>query len=169
MKHEDYPMPQLSAQEKEAAFRRLLIKGANIKRRLAHFPNSEMLKLDLIGVQIALAALTARRKGFIEAKSSGTDSFILKGFYLHGLFIDDNIYTAPPVPVVKGYGWISCNERMPENENGKYSDPVIALADSGQAFTLSCMGNYWQRTRAFIDSGATKVTHWQPLVYPDKE
>lgn len=65
--------------------------------------------------------------------------------------------------------WISCNERMPENENGKYSDPVIALADSGQAFTLSCMGNYWQRTRAFIDSGATKVTHWQPLNVPQDE
>lgn len=66
-------------------------------------------------------------------------------------------------------GWISCNERMPENQNGKYSDPVIALADSGQVFTLSCMGNYWQRTRAFIDSGATKVTHWQPLNLPHQK
>lgn len=44
---------------------------------------------------------------------------------------------------------------------------VIALTDTGDVFKLSCMGSYWQRTKAFIDSGASKVTHWMPLNYQD--
>lgn len=63
--------------------------------------------------------------------------------------------------------WISVEEHTPENHDGKWSKDVIALTDSGDAFRLACMAGYWQRTKAFIDSGSTKVTHWMPLVYPD--
>lgn len=63
--------------------------------------------------------------------------------------------------------WISVDERLPEHQNGKWSKDVIALSDSGDVFRLACMGSYWQRTQAFIDSGATKITHWMPLIYPE--
>jgi hypothetical protein len=55
----------------------------------------------------------------------------------------------------------------PESKEGMWSKEVIALTDTGDVFKLSCMGSYWQRTKAFIDSGASKVTHWMPLNYPD--
>lgn len=64
-------------------------------------------------------------------------------------------------------GWISVKDRTPENQDGNWSEDVIALSDSGGVFRLACMGGHWQRTQAFIDSGATKVTHWMPLIYPD--
>lgn len=63
--------------------------------------------------------------------------------------------------------WISVDDHHPENQEGKWSNDVIALSDNGDVFRLACMGGYWQRTQAFIDSGATKITHWMPLIYPD--
>jgi hypothetical protein len=60
--------------------------------------------------------------------------------------------------------WVSVKEDLPKSSDGLWSDPVIALADSGHAFTLSCMGNSWQRTYAFIADGATCVTHW--MLFP---
>ncbi|ANN86175.1 DUF551 domain-containing protein [Enterobacter phage Tyrion] len=66
-----------------------------------------------------------------------------------------------------GIDWISVDERLPESKEGQWSKDVIALSDSGDVFKLAFMGGYWQRTQAFIDSGATKVTHWMPLIYPD--
>jgi hypothetical protein len=60
--------------------------------------------------------------------------------------------------------WVSVKEDLPKSSDGLCSDPVIALADSGHAFTLSCMGNSWQRTYAFIADGATCVTHW--MLFP---
>ncbi|MEX1839115.1 DUF551 domain-containing protein [Enterobacter cloacae] len=63
--------------------------------------------------------------------------------------------------------WISVDDHNPENREGRWSEDVIALSDTGDVFRLACMGGYWQRTQAFIDSGATKITHWMPLIYPD--
>ncbi|EJJ4490655.1 DUF551 domain-containing protein [Salmonella enterica] len=63
--------------------------------------------------------------------------------------------------------WISVDVSLPESKEGIWSKEVIALTDTGDVFKLSCMGSYWQRTKAFIDSGASKVTHWIPLNYPD--
>lgn len=63
--------------------------------------------------------------------------------------------------------WVSVDDHTPENQEGRWSEDVIALSDTGDVFRLACMSGYWQRTQAFIDSGATKVTHWMPLVYPD--
>ncbi len=63
--------------------------------------------------------------------------------------------------------WISVDDRLPDNQADKWSEDVIALSDLGDVFRLACMGGYWQRSHAFIDSGAEKVTHWMPLVYPD--
>lgn len=56
---------------------------------------------DIRVQEIALASLTARPKAFIEEKAPGRDKFILKGFYLHGLNLDDNLYTAPPAPALR--------------------------------------------------------------------
>ncbi len=63
--------------------------------------------------------------------------------------------------------WVDVEECLPENEPGMWSGPVIALADNGEIFRLACMGGCWQRTKAFVDSGATEVTHWMPLEYPN--
>lgn len=63
--------------------------------------------------------------------------------------------------------WIDCRVELPKNLEGHWSKEVIALSDSGDVFRLACMGGYWQRTKAFIDSGATKITHWMPLEYPE--
>lgn len=73
------------------------------------------------------------------------------------------VYTTPPAnsPEIPD-GWISCSERMPENNPGKWSIPVAVLTDTGDVFKLSCMGGYWQRTQAFIDSGG-RITHWMSL------
>jgi hypothetical protein len=63
-------------------------------------------------------------------------------------------------------GWISCSERLPESTAETWSKDVIALSDTGDVFRLACQGSYWQRTKAFIQSGSEKVTHWQPLPQP---
>ncbi|WP_348971551.1 hypothetical protein, partial [Escherichia coli] len=57
-----------------------------------------------------------------------------------------------------GNQWINVEHRLPESKEGMWSKEVIALTDTGDVFKLSCMGSYWQRTKAFIDSGASKVT-----------
>jgi hypothetical protein len=59
--------------------------------------------------------------------------------------------------------WIDAEDRLPESEPDTWSHPVIALADNFEIFELSCMGNYWQRSKAFVDSGAEKVICWIPL------
>ena len=58
--------------------------------------------------------------------------------------------------------WISVTERQPEHKDGMWSDPVIAMSDTGDVFRLSYCGG-WQRTSSFIDSGSSNVTHWMPL------
>jgi len=63
--------------------------------------------------------------------------------------------------------WISVDERLPESQKDIWSKDVIALSDSGDVFRLACMGEYWQRSKAFVDSGANRITHWMPLIYPD--
>ena len=68
---------------------------------------------------------------------------------------------------MKADDWISVDERLPESKEGKWSKEVIALSDTGDVFKLSCMGSYWQRTTAFIESGSSKITHWMQLIYPD--
>lgn len=60
--------------------------------------------------------------------------------------------------------WVACSERMPESKPGKmWSKEVAAVTNLGDVFKLSCMGDYWQRTSEFVDSGATSITHWIPL------
>ena len=59
--------------------------------------------------------------------------------------------------------WIKCSDRLPENKPGTWSEEVAAVSDIGGLFKISCMGGYWQRTHEFIESGATSITHWQPL------
>jgi hypothetical protein len=78
-----------------------------------------------------------------------------------------SLYTHPPSAVVPK--WVSVKEDLPKSSDGLWSDPVIALADSGHAFTLSCMGSSWQRTYAFIADGATCVTHWMLFPEPPKQ
>lgn len=63
--------------------------------------------------------------------------------------------------------WISVESLLPDSKEGQWSKEVIALSDTGDVFKLSCMGSYWQRTKAFIESGSSKITHWMPLNYPD--
>jgi hypothetical protein len=63
-------------------------------------------------------------------------------------------------------GWIPCSVAMPHNEPGLWSKEVVALSNLGDVFKLSAMGGYWQRTQAFVDSGASSVTHWMAL--PDE-
>ena len=58
--------------------------------------------------------------------------------------------------------WISVSERLPEHKDGMWSDPVIAMSDTGDVFRLSYCGG-WQRTSSFMDSGSSNVTHWMPL------
>lgn len=63
--------------------------------------------------------------------------------------------------------WISVDERLPESLKDRWSKEVIALGDAGDVFALHCMGSYWQRTEAFVNSQSTRITHWMPLIYPD--
>ena len=58
--------------------------------------------------------------------------------------------------------WIPVSERLPENKDGLWSDPVIAMTDTGNIYRLSYCGG-WQRTSEFMASGSSKVTHWMPL------
>ena len=58
--------------------------------------------------------------------------------------------------------WIPVSERMPEHKDGWWSDPVIAMTDTGNIYRLSYCGG-WQRTSEFVASGSSKVTHWMPL------
>lgn len=60
-------------------------------------------------------------------------------------------------------GWIFCEDRLPFSNPDKWSEPVAAVSDLGEVFQLSCMGTYWQRSRAFVDSGAAKIVKWMPL------
>ena len=62
--------------------------------------------------------------------------------------------------------WISVEDRLPESSDGRWSKDVIALCDNGEVFRLACMGDYWQGSTAFIESGADRVTHWMPLPDP---
>lgn len=59
--------------------------------------------------------------------------------------------------------WIKCSESVPENSPGKWSAPVAAVSNLGDVFQLSCIDGYWQRTKAFVESGATEVVKWLPL------
>ncbi|AOO60009.1 hypothetical protein AN237_25995 (plasmid) [Raoultella ornithinolytica] len=68
---------------------------------------------------------------------------------------------------MKADDWINVDDQLPESEEARWSAEVIALSDSGDIFKLSCMGSYWQRSKAFIESGSTKITHWMPLIYPE--
>lgn len=65
--------------------------------------------------------------------------------------------------------WIKCSDRLPKSNINYWSEEVIALSNLGDVFILSCMGEYWQRSSKFIDSGATKITHWMPLPAPPAE
>lgn len=58
--------------------------------------------------------------------------------------------------------WISVENKTPEHEPGKWSDPVIAMSDIGLVFRLSYCGG-WQRTGDFMSTGSSKVTHWIPM------
>jgi len=59
--------------------------------------------------------------------------------------------------------WISVDESLPENKPGLWSSDVIAMSDEFEVFRLSCMDGYWQRTRAFIESGSTRILYWMPM------
>lgn len=67
---------------------------------------------------------------------------------------------------MKADDWINVEEQLPESKEGQWSKEVIALSDTGDVFKLSCMGSYWQRSKAFMSS-STKITHWMPLIYPE--
>ena len=58
--------------------------------------------------------------------------------------------------------WVPVSERLPEHKDGLWSDPVIAMTDTGNIYRLSYCGG-WQRTSEFMASGSSKVTHWMPL------
>ena len=64
---------------------------------------------------------------------------------------------------IHGEEWVSVGNKLPESQKDQWSDPVIALADNGEIFKLSCMGSYWQRSGAFVDSGAQEITDWMPI------
>ncbi|UXE39614.1 DUF551 domain-containing protein [Raoultella ornithinolytica] len=68
---------------------------------------------------------------------------------------------------MKAEDWISVDDRLPESQAGKWSEEVIALGDAGDIFKLACMGTYWQRSEAFVNSHSTKITHWTSLIYPN--
>lgn len=72
-----------------------------IKRWQAASESNPNMRYMVELMEMALAALTARPKGFIESKANGTDCFILKGFYLNGLVEGDELYTAPPASVLR--------------------------------------------------------------------
>jgi len=56
--------------------------------------------------------------------------------------------------------WIDADKETPKNDDGLWSDPVIAISDTGDVFKLSCIGGYWQRTSSFINTGSTKIVAW---------
>ena len=58
--------------------------------------------------------------------------------------------------------WIPVSDSLPEHKDGLWSDPVIAMTDTGNIYRLSYCGG-WQRTSEFMASGSSKVTHWMPL------
>lgn len=64
--------------------------------------------------------------------------------------------------------WISVGDKLPENKDGLWSEPVIAMCDCGLIYRLSCMGGEWQRTKSFAENSSKKVTHWMPLREPLK-
>ena len=63
--------------------------------------------------------------------------------------------------------FIETSDQPPPNDKGRWSEPVIAITDTGDIFKLCCMNGYWQRSEDFIESGATKVIAWAeiPVIY----
>lgn len=55
--------------------------------------------------RIALAAKQAKPIGYVESKTTGTDRFILKGFYAQNINIGDSLYTTPQPAHTERDGW----------------------------------------------------------------
>ena len=67
----------------------------------------------------------------------------------------------------KSFRWISVNDRLPESKPGQWSKDVVAIAYDGMVYKIACMGDYWQRPKAFVDNESGYITHWIEL--PDFE
>ena len=101
---------------------------------------------------------TECRRAIFEAKSKNASYRTLA----RGAIAEIALASLEDEPAVHG-GWIKCTERLPESEPYTWSKPVAAISNLGDVFQLKCMGDYWQRSAAFVDSGAHEITHWMPL------
>ncbi|THD42800.1 hypothetical protein ERD95_21965, partial [Enterobacteriaceae bacterium ML5] len=61
--------------------------------------SSNHIRVQIVEIEalarIALAAKQAKAIGYVESKTTGTDRFIIKGFYAQNINIGDSIYTTP--------------------------------------------------------------------------
>lgn len=55
--------------------------------------------------RIALSVKQAKAIGYVESKTTGTDRFIIKGFYAQNINIGDSIYTTPQPAHTEQDGW----------------------------------------------------------------
>ena len=55
--------------------------------------------------RIALKAKNTKAIGYVESKTTGTDRFILKGFYAQNINIGDSLYTTPQPAHTEQDGW----------------------------------------------------------------
>lgn len=57
--------------------------------------------------------------------------------------------------------WTLVEDRLPESQPGTWSAPVIVLMMTGDIFSASCMGDYWQRKRCMEDGD--RVIAWMAI------
>lgn len=91
-----------------------------------------------------------------DVETDDYDDYLINNIY-HGFKMGVEHAKAQAVPQ-----WISVSERLPEHKDGMWSDPVIAMSDTGDVFRLSYCGG-WQCTGYFMSTGSSKATHWMPL------
>ncbi|WP_338315675.1 DUF551 domain-containing protein [Escherichia coli] len=126
----------------------------------------EMVEQDLKLARIALASLEAEPVAWLHSDNglgipaitrskNIADSWLSKGWYVQPLYI------AKPVPVTPD-GWISCSERMPNEE-----DVLVYCSDTKEQMVGFHKGKgLFQFFYMNGVEGVCEPSHWMPLPEP---
>lgn len=158
------PLISISTTSEAALSReRFIFKVANFlctrRQSIAREAETASMIYDMVNTQVTERQKKSIRDGISELRSH-IESL---GGFNHDAVSAESSTPTPNSPETPD-GWVACAERLPESKPGMmWSKEVAAVTNLGDVFKLSCMGDYWQRTSEFVDSGATSITHWISL------